>query len=100
MKDILAVDGGKPFMTRNVAEWPVYGDEERKKLNEVLESGHWGCLAGSKVNEFEKVFAEFQEASYGICVPNGTVALEMALKALDIGIGDEVITTHTHLLLL
>ncbi len=93
MKDILAVDGGKPFMTRNVAEWPVYGDEERKKLNEVLESGHWGCLAGSKVNEFEKVFAEFQEASYGICVPNGTVALEMALKALDIGIGDEVITT-------
>jgi len=93
MKDILAVDGGKPFITSSGAEWPIYGNEERKQLNEVLESGQWGCLAGSKVNEFEKKFAEFQEASYGICVPNGTLALEMALKALDIGVGDEVITT-------
>ncbi|HOG48682.1 MAG TPA: DegT/DnrJ/EryC1/StrS family aminotransferase, partial [Anaerolineae bacterium] len=60
---------------------------------DVLRSGQWGALAGHMVQAFERRFAEFQGARYGVCVPNGTLALQMALKALGVGPGDEVITT-------
>ncbi len=92
-KKTLAIDGGTPFIRRTGNYWPQYGEEEKLQLMEVLESGQWGCLTGNKVHDFEKAFSRFQQAEYGICVPNGTLALEMALKALEIGPGDEVITT-------
>lgn len=71
-------------------KWPVYGDKEREALNRVLESGVWGTL-GNEVKEFNKRFAEYQGAKYGVAVANGTVSLEIILRALEIGPGDEVI---------
>ncbi len=93
MTSKLAVDGGAPVRSDPFHPWPVYDETEEKALLEVLHSGQWGTITGKKVIEFEQQFAAFQGARYGICVPNGTLALELALEALEIGPGDEVITT-------
>jgi dTDP-4-amino-4,6-dideoxygalactose transaminase len=75
--------------------WPIFGSEELEALRGVLESGSWGHVdrSGSYVApyelEFERTFAAFHTARHGLCVANGTVALQ--LEALDVGAGDEVI---------
>ncbi len=85
----LAINGGKKACSHQWPDWPIWGDEERKGLNEVLESGKWWY--GQKVGQFERAFADFQGANFGVTACNGTVALEVALTALGIGAGDEVI---------
>ncbi|MBN2908662.1 DegT/DnrJ/EryC1/StrS family aminotransferase [Polycladomyces sp. WAk] len=87
----LAIDGGDPVRTEPFPAWPVFGAEEERSLIEVLRSGKWGALDGSKVKRFQERFAAFQDAKHGICVVNGTLALEVALRAAGIGPGDEVI---------
>ena len=89
----LAIDGGPPTRTQPFPHWPISGAREEELLLEVLHSGHWGELGGDKVTTFAAQFAAFQDAAYGVCVPNGTMALEMALRALGVRPGDEVITT-------
>ena len=89
----LAIDGGSPVRTGAFPAWPVFGKREEELLLEVLYSGEWSELTGSKVNSFIRDFATFQDARFGVPVPNGTLALEVALQALGVGYGDEVITT-------
>ncbi len=86
----LAICGGKPVRTKGSPDWPIYGEAEERKLIEVLRSGQWG-IGGSEVVKFEKRFAEYQGAKYGVAVVNGTVALKIALLAAGIKAGDEVI---------
>jgi len=93
MGEKLAIDGGKPVRSKPFPSWPMWGKREEELLLEVLHSGKWGTLNGPKVIEFEGKFAAFQGAKYGICVTGGTAALEMALRALGIGPGDEIITS-------
>jgi dTDP-4-amino-4,6-dideoxygalactose transaminase len=93
MKEKLAIDGGKPVRTEPFPAWPVYDEDEIEALTEVVKSGKWGALAGDKVMQFERAFASFQQAKFGLCVVNGTAALEVSMRALGIGPGDEVITT-------
>lgn len=93
MTDRLAIDGGPPAYTAEPISWPIHGAQEEKLLLEVLRSGNWSILSGTKVSEFNARFSRFQGAKYGVSVPNGTLALEMALEALGVGLGDEVITT-------
>ncbi|RLE92595.1 MAG: DegT/DnrJ/EryC1/StrS family aminotransferase [Thermoprotei archaeon] len=88
----LAIKGGKPLRTKPWPKWPIWDSREEKQLLEVLHSGYWG-IGGKKNEEFAKKFAEYQGAKYGVTCANGTVAIEIALRALDIGYGDEVITT-------
>jgi dTDP-4-amino-4,6-dideoxygalactose transaminase len=85
----LAINGGPKACDHEWPRWPQWDDAERKELNGVLESGDWWY--GAKVEEFEKQFAEFHGAKYGITCTNGTAALEASLLALGIGAGDEVI---------
>jgi len=87
----LAINGGEKTRTKPFPGWPVFDDTEVKALEEVVRSGHWGCLTGGKIDEFEKKFAAFQDAEYGVCVTNGTAALEVALRAVGVKAGDEVI---------
>ncbi|MEA3336747.1 MAG: DegT/DnrJ/EryC1/StrS family aminotransferase [Chloroflexota bacterium] len=93
MSNHLAIDGGNPVRGEPFPAWPVFDEREERHLRDVLQSGQWGVLAGNKVHEFEQRFAEFQGARFGVCVPNGTLGLEMALRALGVGPGDEIITT-------
>jgi dTDP-4-amino-4,6-dideoxygalactose transaminase len=93
MGEKLAVEGGQPLRTLPFPSWPVWDEREEKLLLEVLHSGHWGMLNGGKVAQFQMKFAKFQGAEHALCVTSGTAALEIALRALGIGPGDEVITT-------
>jgi 8-amino-3,8-dideoxy-alpha-D-manno-octulosonate transaminase len=95
----LAVDGGTPVRAQPLAgpNWgPQYYDEkERQQLEEVLESRNpfrWNnSLAKSKVARFEDEFAARMRSQYCLAVTSGTAALHVALAALEIGPGDEVI---------
>jgi L-glutamine:2-deoxy-scyllo-inosose/3-amino-2,3-dideoxy-scyllo-inosose aminotransferase len=72
------------------AAWPRPAGREMELLRRVVESGSWG-FDGPLEAEFEREFAAYQNADFGLCVSNGTVALQLALEALDVGAGDEVI---------
>jgi len=87
----LALYGGSKTKQKPFPLWPQYDDNERRALNEVLESRVWWRTPGTRTLEFEKAFAEYHGARHGIAVTNGTAALEVTMAALDIGPGDEVI---------
>jgi len=87
----LALLGGSKTKQKSFPLWPQYDDNERRALEEVLESRVWWRTPGTKTLEFEKAFAEYHGARHGIAVTNGTAALEVAMAALDISPGDEVI---------
>lgn len=87
----LALFGGSKSKTKPFPLWPQYDENERQALNEVLESRVWWRTPGTKTLEFEKAFAAYHGARHGIAVTNGTAALEVAMAALNIGPGDEVI---------
>ncbi len=92
--DRLAIDGGVPVRDRHSCpwpSWPVYDETEERALLEVLRSGKWWYVEGDQGVSFEQEFATFQNARYGVVCTNGTAALEIALRALEIGCGDEVI---------
>lgn len=90
----LAIHGGPPAKSKAFPDWPIYDDLERAALNEVLESRDWWRTEGSKTLEFEQRFAAYHQAKHGIAVTNGTHAIEVALAALGIGPGDEVIVPN------
>jgi dTDP-4-amino-4,6-dideoxygalactose transaminase len=75
------------------ASWPNFEKEEIEAAVRVLESGRVNYWTGEEGKAFEADFAKFTGAPHAIAVANGTVALELALHALGIGPGDEVITT-------
>ena len=87
----LALFGGNKAKRKQFPLWPQYDENERRVLNEVLESRVWWRTPGTKTLEFEKAFAAYNGARHGIAVTNGTAALEVTMAALDIGPGDEVI---------
>jgi dTDP-4-amino-4,6-dideoxygalactose transaminase len=88
----LALDGGTPVHTSGWPAWPPPATpEQRALLLEVLDGGAWGATAGTRVAEFATAFAASVGAEHGVCVVNGTVGLFLALRALGVGPGDEVI---------
>jgi perosamine synthetase len=76
---------------RGATDWPKWDDREEQALLDVLRSGKWGRGNGTKVTEFEQVFAERMRAKYCIATASGTTALLSAIGALNVGPGDEVI---------
>ncbi len=89
--DDLALFGGTPVITGTFPPWPQYDDHERQALMDVLESRVWWRTPGTQALLFEQEFAAYQDARFGVAVTNGTAALEVAMAALGIGPGDEVI---------
>ncbi|MCD6325136.1 DegT/DnrJ/EryC1/StrS family aminotransferase [Candidatus Bathyarchaeota archaeon] len=93
----LAIEGGTPVAPGGLRRnWPIFSDEEKKALLEVLESGRWWRGAyedqsESKVGRFETEFCKYLGVKYGVAVTNGTAAIELALKAAGVEAGDEVI---------
>lgn len=74
----------------NVPHWPIATEREAELLRQVLASDRWGGFHPF-VTQFEREFAAFQHCDHGISAFNGTVSLEMALEAMGVGCGDEVI---------
>jgi len=87
----LALLGGRKAKRKPFPDWPMYDNEERRALSEVLESRVWWRTPGTKTLEFERAFAAFHGARFGVAVTNGTAALEVVMAALNVGPGDEVI---------
>lgn len=90
----LAIHGGAPAKSKPFPVWPIYDDRERDALIEVLESRVWWRTPGTKTLAFEREFAAYHQAKHGIAVTNGTHAIEVALAALGVGPGDEVIVPN------
>lgn len=86
----LALLGGTPIGKTVAPAWPIHGQPEADAVLEVVNSGKWGT-DGPKQVEFEKVFSAYCGADYGIMMTNGTHTLRLAMEALGIGPGDEVI---------
>ena len=73
--------------------WPSFTQEESDAVAKVLLSNRVNYWTGEECREFEKEFAEWVSCNYAVAVANGTLALDLALKALEIGAGDEVVVT-------
>ncbi|GGO19018.1 DegT/DnrJ/EryC1/StrS family aminotransferase [Deinococcus humi] len=80
-------------LDRTLAPWPVFETDEIEAVSEVLRSGKVNYWTGTEGREFEKEYAAVLGVPYAIALHNGTQALELALYALGVGAGDEVITT-------
>ncbi len=93
MKEKLALFGGRPIREKPLPPWPYYADDEVEAVSTVLRSGRVNAWTGPEVEWFEQQFADYVGVRHGIAVANGTVAMELALRALGIGGGDEVVVT-------
>ena len=87
----LAIDGGPKAVTNELVGWPKFDEKAIKAVEEVLRSGGVNYWTGPHGMEFEKKFAEWQGSKFAISTNSGTAALHVALSALGIGPGDEVI---------
>lgn len=103
----LALFGGPKSVTRPLPSWPIWDDDDRQAVVKVLESGNWWMYAvgatelgkgdeepvRSQVEQFEKEFAAAHRVKHALAVTNGSVALDICMRAIDLKPGDEVITT-------
>lgn len=89
----LALNGGTPCAKElKVPKWPMWDEEDKKYLCEALDSGKWcRIFTGSRVEQFEQAFAKYHQAKYAIATANGTISLQLALRAGGIKAGDEVL---------
>ncbi len=74
-------------------DWPKYGQEEKNCVLEILDSARVNYWGGTHCKEFEREFAESIGVDYAISLSNGSIALELALRTLGVGVGDEVVVT-------
>ena len=73
--------------------WPSFTEEEANAVRDVVLSNKVNYWTGQECREFEKEFTAWSDAKYAVALGNGTLALDLALKALGVGVGDEVIVT-------
>lgn len=90
---ILAIEGGNPVRRDAVPSWPHYDQDEIEAVAGVLASGKVNYWTGQEGRRFEEEYAAHCQVRHGVALMNGTVALELALHALGVGSGDEVVTT-------
>lgn len=87
----LAADGGEPVRRHPLAPWPYYSPDEIDAVTSVLGAGRVNYWTGRECAQFEAEYAEHVGVRHAITLANGTLALELALYALGIGPGDEVV---------
>ena len=89
----LAIVGGTPIRTEPYPAWPVYDERDIAAVTDVVKSGRWGGYPypGPQTAEFARRFAELQGGGYAVPMANGTATMEVALRAANVGWGDEVI---------
>ncbi|MBI1879123.1 MAG: DegT/DnrJ/EryC1/StrS family aminotransferase [Chloroflexi bacterium] len=89
----LALHGGEPVRKEPYPAWPVHDERDIAAVTEVIKSGRWGGYPypGPQTAEFTRRFAKLQGGGYAVAMANGTITMEVALRAANIGWGDEVI---------
>jgi dTDP-4-amino-4,6-dideoxygalactose transaminase len=87
----LAINAGQPVRRHPFAPWPQFNADEIGAACAVLRSGKVNYWTGEEGVQFEKEFAAYTGCQYAVAVSNGTVALELSLRAMGIGPGDEVV---------
>lgn len=87
------VSGGAKVCAQAFHPWPYYAADEIAAVEDVLRSGKVNYWTGDNGRKFENEYATFAGCKYAIALANGTAALELALYALGVGPGDEVVTT-------
>lgn len=91
MVDLPAILGGSPVRTRPWPSWPRATEEDEARVVAVLREGVWSRADGPWVRRLEEDFARVHGAAHGVAMMSGTVTLVLALRALGVGPGDEVI---------
>ena len=81
------------MLNTSVAPWPSFSEEELQGVAQVLASNRVNYWTGEETRRFEEEFAQWAGSRRAVALFNGTVALDLALKALEIGEGDEVVVT-------
>src|SRR5690606_856649 len=83
------------FLMLNVSfsPWPSFTEEEASAVRDVILSNKVNYWTGQECREFEREFAAWSGTEHAIALMNGTVALDVAMLALGVGKGDEVIVT-------
>lgn len=81
------------MLNTKFSPWPSFTQEEADAVSQVLLSNKVNYWTGQECRQFEIEFAKWADSKYAIAMGNGTLALDVALQALDIGVGDEVIVT-------
>ncbi len=91
--DKLAVLGGDPIRREKYPTWPVFDERDIETVTRTVKSGRWGGFPypGPNTAEFAVKFAEMQGGGYAVPMLNGTITMEVALRTVGIGWGDEVI---------
>ena len=93
MGETLAIDGGSKVWDRPVPQWPAFDLSVLEDIREILETGTVNYWTGARGKRFEGAFAEWLGCRHAVSTSNGTTALHVALTALGIGPGDEVLVT-------
>jgi dTDP-4-amino-4,6-dideoxygalactose transaminase len=81
------------MLNTKFAPWPSFTAEEANAVQQVLLSNKVNYWTGTECRAFEQEFATWADSQYAVALSNGTLALDVALKALGIGPGDEVVVT-------
>lgn len=81
------------MLNTSFSPWPSFTQEEADAVRDVILSNRVNYWTGSECRMFEKEFADWTGAAHAVAVGNGTLALDVALHALGIGPGDEVVVT-------
>jgi dTDP-4-amino-4,6-dideoxygalactose transaminase len=81
------------MLNTNFTSWPLFTEEEANAVQGVLLSNKVNYWTGEECRQFEKEFSVWSNSIYSVALGNGTLALDVAFKSLDIGIGDEVVVT-------
>jgi dTDP-4-amino-4,6-dideoxygalactose transaminase len=89
----LAIEGGTPTRPTPFPFWPQFGTEEIEAASSVLRSGRVNYWTGQEGRSFETEFAALTHCKHAVAVANGSVSLELALYALGIQPGDDVVVT-------
>ncbi len=89
----LAISGGTPIRTEAYPAWPVWDQRDIDAVTRTVKSGRWGGFPypGPNTAAFSEKFAELQGGGTAVTMMNGTITMEVALRAAGIGWGDEVI---------
>lgn len=86
----LALLGGNPVLKTPFPKWPIFDQKEVMAAKAIVESGLWDSK-NPVTSNLETAFAKFQGTRYALAVTNGSQTMEIILRALGVGVGDEVI---------